>query len=139
MGDPVLSVSIASQLPPLGPRVEGSGFRKVDVRLPGKGNSTWPVHFIITMIKWIRTSRLSTKNCLFVQRLPGATAGAYVSGFGGWELGTGVWGLGVGNWGLGCGVLGLGFGDWGLGIGDWGLGFRVWGLGVGDLGLWFGV
>ena len=36
--------------------------RKVDVRLPGKGNSNSHdarlVHLIITMIKWIRTSRL---------------------------------------------------------------------------------
>ena len=42
---------------------------KVDVRLPGKGNSNShgarPVHLIITMIKWIRTSRLSIKNSLF--------------------------------------------------------------------------
>ena len=42
--------------------------RNVDVRLPGKGNSNshgaWPVHLIITMIKWIRTSRLSIKNSL---------------------------------------------------------------------------
>ena len=42
--------------------------RKVDVRLPGKGNSTShgarPVHLIITMMKWIRTSRLSIKNFL---------------------------------------------------------------------------
>jgi len=42
--------------------------RKVDVRLPGKGNSNSngarPVHLIITMIKWIRTSRLSIKNSL---------------------------------------------------------------------------
>jgi len=34
-------------------------FGKVDVRLPGKGNSNphgaRPVHLIITMIKWIRT------------------------------------------------------------------------------------
>ena len=40
-------------------------FWKVDVRLPGKGNSNShgarPVHLIITMIKWIRTSRLSIK------------------------------------------------------------------------------
>ena len=39
--------------------------RKVDVRLPGKGKSNFngatPVHPIITMIKWIRTSRLSIK------------------------------------------------------------------------------
>ena len=37
--------------------------RTVDVRLPGKVNSNShgarPVHLIITMIKWIRTSRLS--------------------------------------------------------------------------------
>jgi len=42
--------------------------RKVDVRLPGKGNSNFhgarPVHLIIKMIKWIRTSRLSIKNSL---------------------------------------------------------------------------
>ena len=37
--------------------------RKVDVRLPEKGNSNFhgarPVHLIIMMIKWIQTSRLS--------------------------------------------------------------------------------
>jgi len=42
--------------------------RKVDVRLPGKVNSNSrgarPVHLIITMIKWIRTSRSSIKNSL---------------------------------------------------------------------------
>ena len=41
---------------------------KVDVRLPGKGNSNShsarPVHLIITMMKWIRTSRLPIKNLL---------------------------------------------------------------------------
>ena len=41
---------------------------KVDVRLPGKGNSNShgarPVYIIISMIKWIRTSRLSIKNSL---------------------------------------------------------------------------
>jgi hypothetical protein len=40
----------------------------VDVRLPGKGNSNShgarPVHLIFTMIKWIRTSRLSINNSL---------------------------------------------------------------------------
>jgi len=40
----------------------------VDVRLPGKGDSNShgarPVHLIITMIKWIRTSRLSINNSL---------------------------------------------------------------------------
>jgi len=42
--------------------------RKVDVRLPEKGNSNShgarPVCLIITMIQWIRTSRLSIKNSL---------------------------------------------------------------------------
>jgi len=42
--------------------------RKVDIRLPGKGNSNShgarPVHLIISMIKWIRTSRFSIKNSL---------------------------------------------------------------------------
>jgi len=41
---------------------------KVDVRLPGKVDSNSlgarPVHQIISMIKWIRTSRLSMKNSL---------------------------------------------------------------------------
>ena len=40
--------------------------RKVDVRLPGKGNSNShgarPVHLIFRMIKWFRTSRLSINN-----------------------------------------------------------------------------
>ena len=44
------------------------GVREVDVRLPGKGNSNShgarPVHLIITMIKWIRASRLAIKNSL---------------------------------------------------------------------------
>ena len=44
--------------------------RKVDVRLPGKVNSdshgARPVHLIITMIKWIRTIRLSMKKSLSV-------------------------------------------------------------------------
>ena len=42
--------------------------RKVNLRLPGKGNSNShgarPVHQIISMIKWIRTSSLSIKNSL---------------------------------------------------------------------------
>ena len=45
--------------------------QKVDVRLPGKWNSNShgarPVHLIITMIKWIRTSRMSMKNSLSAQ------------------------------------------------------------------------
>ena len=44
--------------------------RKVDVRLPGKGNSNFhgarPVHLIITMIKLVRTSRLSITNSLYL-------------------------------------------------------------------------
>ena len=40
----------------------------VDIRLPGKGNSNShgarPVHQIISMIKWIRTSRLSINKSL---------------------------------------------------------------------------
>ena len=43
-------------------------FKKVDIRLPRQGNSNShgarPVHLIISMIKWIRTSRLSIKNSL---------------------------------------------------------------------------
>jgi hypothetical protein len=43
---------------------------EVDVRLPENGNSNShgarPVHPIITMIEWIRTSRLSIKNSLSV-------------------------------------------------------------------------
>ena len=42
--------------------------RKVDVRLPGKRNSNShgarPGNLIITMIKWVRTRRLSIKNSL---------------------------------------------------------------------------
>jgi len=45
-----------------------SSYRKVDTRLPGTGNSNShgarPVHQIISMIKWIRTSRLSIKKTL---------------------------------------------------------------------------
>jgi len=60
---------------------------KVDVRLPGKGNSNShgprPVHLIITMMKWIRTSRLSIKNSLSQ-----ASAMAYLVAL--FELSTGV-------------------------------------------------
>ena len=52
---------------------------KVDVRLPEKGNSNShgarPVHYIISMIKWIRTSRLSVKNSLSRRRAPAEVAG----------------------------------------------------------------
>ena len=56
---------------------------KVDVRLPGKKNSTShgarPVHLIITMIKWIRTSRLSIKNSLPPLRSPLCGAGRHLA------------------------------------------------------------
>ena len=49
--------------------------RKVDIRLPAKGNSkshgARSVHLIIAMIKWIRTSRLSIKNSLSENSRPG--------------------------------------------------------------------
>ena len=42
------------------------------MRLPGKGktnfNGARPVHQILSMMKWIRTSRLSMKNSLFDSR-----------------------------------------------------------------------
>ena len=47
-----------------------SWYRKVGVRLSGKENANSlgarPVHLIITMLKWFRTSTLSTKNSLAV-------------------------------------------------------------------------
>ena len=55
-------------------RTELEGIRsheKVDERLPGKYNSNShgarPVHLTITMMKWIRTSRLPIKNSLSVR------------------------------------------------------------------------
>ena len=46
--------------------------RKVDVRLPGKGNSNShgarPVHQIISMTAWLRTSELSIHNSLSTSR-----------------------------------------------------------------------
>ena len=44
---------------------------EIEVRLPGKGSSkshgARPVLLIITMIQWIRTSRLSTKKSLYIR------------------------------------------------------------------------
>ena len=61
--------------------VSKAGTRKVDVRLPGKRNSNShgarPIHLIITMIKWIRTSRLSIKNSLS-HLGAGTEAGSYL-------------------------------------------------------------
>ena len=54
-------------------RDTSAGHRKVDIRLPGKGNlnshGAKPVHLIITMMKWIRTSSLSIKNSLSLDHL----------------------------------------------------------------------
>ena len=67
---PILRMRVWGSGPRGGPvqRRISPGPRKVDIRLPGKGNSNShgarPVHLIITMIKWIRTSRLSIKNSL---------------------------------------------------------------------------
>ena len=45
----------------------------IDVRIPGRGQANShgarPAHLIITMIKWIRTSRLSIKNSLSLAEL----------------------------------------------------------------------
>ena len=50
------------------PHVATASCRKVDIRLPGRGNSNShgarPVHLIISMIKWIRTSCLTITNSL---------------------------------------------------------------------------
>ena len=52
--------------------------RKVDVRLPGKGNSkshgARPVHLFITMTQRIRTSRLSLKTSLSLELVEGEHA-----------------------------------------------------------------
>jgi len=56
--------NLAYRVPEQG--VHGHQARKVDERLPGKWNSNSHgarlVHLILTMMKWIRTSRLSIKN-----------------------------------------------------------------------------
>ena len=68
---PATSAAFTAHTPPWHGRRYGvfSGSRMVDVRLPGKGNlnshGARPVHLIITMIKWIRTSRLSIKKSLY--------------------------------------------------------------------------
>ena len=53
--------------------------RKKDVRLPGKGNSSShrarPVHFIITLMKWIQTTRLPIKKSLSLLAWDMARAG----------------------------------------------------------------
>ena len=58
--------------------LESSNARKVDVRLPGKGNSNThgarPDHLIVTIMKWFWTSSLSIKNSLSLQAGEGASA-----------------------------------------------------------------
>ena len=87
-------------------------YRKVDARLHGKEDSnthgTRPVHLIITMIKWIQTSRLSTNGSLSEAPEPLVP-----------HLELRCWGLGSKAYGLGFMVYGLGFG------------FRVWEFGRG--------
>jgi len=63
---------------PYAPNPDCSRLIEVDVRLPGKGYSNShgarPVHLIITMIKWIRTRRLSINNSLSLQPAGGGAA-----------------------------------------------------------------
>jgi len=96
--------------------------RKVDVRLPGKGNSNYhgarPVHPIITMIKWIRTIRLSIKNSLSA----GADGWAQVHSP---QSGRVRFVFRVSCLGLGFRVQGLGFRVQGLGSRIGGFWFRV--------------
>ena len=115
--------------------IHSSRPRKVQVRLPGKGNSNsddaMPVHLIITTIKRIRTSRLSKKNSHSSSRplcFSGENAllllvsSIFFSNFR--RYGFRVQGLGfglVGNsdscgrrWALGFRVQVLEFGVWGL-------------------------
>ena len=62
-------------------RARSTKHSKLDVRLPGKGNSNChdarPVHLIISMIKWFRTSRSPIKKSLSARpgfRVQGFTA-----------------------------------------------------------------
>ena len=66
--DPKRISNPRSHIPNPKPARRAGGTKKVDVRLPGTGNSNSngakPVHLIVTTIKWIQTSRLSIKNFL---------------------------------------------------------------------------
>jgi len=57
-------------------------FGKVDVRLPGKGNSyshdARPVHLITTIIKWIRTIKIVWKGRRFISSPVGLTCVGHV-------------------------------------------------------------
>jgi len=112
--------------------------RKIDERPPGKGNSTShearPDHLIITMIKWIRTSRLSIENSLsrlldaahrVIPPVLLATQPILVWVWGVRGPGFGVWGFGFRVWNLEFRVSGLEFGVSGFGFGTWGFAFRV--------------
>ena len=63
---------------------------KVDIGPPGKGNSTSyvarPVHQIISMTKWIRTSRLSIKNSLSLREIAPPRGGPRARGLRGGRL-----------------------------------------------------
>ena len=65
-----------------------AGHRKVDIRLPGRGNSNphgaRPVHQIISMIKWMRTSRLSINHSL--SRAGYESPMAWSAGNSGWRV-----------------------------------------------------
>jgi len=114
--------------------------RKVDVRLPGKGDSNShgarPVILIITMIKWIRTSTLSIKNslCAPSEGLRGKSVYYRVQG-----LGFRVSGFGFRVSGLGFRVSGFGYRVQGFGFRVSGFGFRVSGFGFRNSGLGFRV
>ena len=62
------------------------------MRLPGTGNSNShgarPVHQIISMIKWIRTSRFLVKNSLSLQGDGGAEPHMLLRVFGRWGTPT---------------------------------------------------
>jgi hypothetical protein len=86
--------------------VEGVGLRKVDARLHGKDDSNShgarPVHLIISMIEWIRTSGLSIK----ISLSPGASRPPHQPGYEPARPMVGEvtspqsppWGLGLGVW-----------------------------------------
>ena len=97
--------------------------RKVDVRLPGKGNSNAhgarPLHLIITMKKWIRTSRLSISLLWAHNASSAASLPKSIAYFGGGVQGSGC--RVQGSWcrvqGSGCRVQGAGCRGLGLDLG----------------------
>jgi len=101
--------------------VEAGCARKVDIRLPGQGDSNShgerPVHQIISMIKWIRTSRLSIKNSLARDQ----TSASTVEGVCAVESRCNSQGVGFRGWGWVFGFRASGFG-----FRVSGFGFEVW-------------